>query len=270
MNFFDRLSDWLSSKGFGFLDVAFKAVIIAAIGMIIIRLVNSFIKRLLLKSKLEKAAHSLIRNLTKTVMYVLLALVVAASIGIDVTGIVALASVLTLAISLALQNMLANVIGGFTLLYTHPFGSGDFVEIAGQSGTIKEIGIAYTKLITPDNKVISIPNSAVVASEIVNYSVNDARRVEITASASYDADSELVVKTLLGTLEGENILSEPAEPFCSVTKYNDSCIDYVLRVWVKSEDYWTVYFSVLKKIRPAFVQNGIEMTYPHLNVHLDK
>ena len=153
------------------LVAVFKVVIIAVIGSLLIRIVNRTVKKILENSKLEKAAHSLIRTLVKTVLYVLLALILASSIGIDVTGSVALASVASLAISLALQNMLANVIGGFTLLYTHPFGAGDYVEIAGQSGTVQEVGIAYTRLTTPDNKLVSIPNSAVVAAEIVNYTV---------------------------------------------------------------------------------------------------
>ena len=155
------------------LATAFKVIIIAVVGTLLINIVNRTLKRILDKSRLEKAAHNLIRTLVKTILYILLALVLASSLGIDVTGIVALASVASLAISLAVQNMLANVIGGFTLLYTHPFSSGDYVEIAGQSGTVKDVGIAYTRLTTPDNKMISIPNNAVVSAEIVNYTVTD-------------------------------------------------------------------------------------------------
>jgi small conductance mechanosensitive channel len=165
--------------------------------------------------------------------------------------------------------MLANIIGGFTLIYTHPFSAGDYVEIASKSGTIHEIGIAYTKLITPDNKVISIPNSAVVSSEIVNYTVRGTRRVDIAITASYDADTTLVVNTLLATAVGEDIMQDPA-PFAKVTNYGDSSIEYVLRVWTAQDKYWDVYFDLLHKIKPAFDKNGIEMTYPHLNVHLDK
>ena len=149
-------------------SVLLKAVIIAVVGILLIRIVMQLLNKVLEKSKLEKAAHRLLKSLAKTMLYILLGLMVASSLGVDVTGIVALASVLTLAISLSLQNMLANVIGGFTLLYTQPFHGGDYVEIAGQSGTVKDVGIAYTRLITPDNKMISIPNSAVVAAQIVN------------------------------------------------------------------------------------------------------
>ena len=251
------------------LATVFKVVIIAVIGSLLIRIVNRTVQKLLEKSKLEKAAHSLIRTLVKTILYVLLALILASSIGIDVTGIVALASVATLAVSLALQNMLANVIGGFTLLYTHPFGAGDYVEIAGQSGSVQEVGIAYTRLTTPDNKLVSIPNSAVVAAEIVNYSVTGTRRVDLNVTASYDADPDQVVAALLEAVQDDRVLADPA-PFATLSGYGDSAISYTVRVWVKTEDYWDVYHKANRQIIDIFRREGIEMTYPHLNVHLDK
>ena len=251
------------------LITVFKVIIIAVIGTLLIRIVNRTLKKVLENSKLEKAAHSLIRTLVKTVMYILLALVLASSLGIDVTGIVALASVASLAISLALQNMLANVIGGFTLLYTHPFSSGDYVEIAGQSGTVQEVGIAYTRLTTPDNKLVSIPNSAVVAAEIVNYTVTGTRRVDVNITTSYSADPEAVVAALLEAAQDSRVLADPA-PFAALTAYGDSAISYTVRVWTKTEDYWDVYHKINRSIRDVFQEKGIEMTYPHLNIHLDK
>ena len=203
------------------------------------------------------------------VCYLLLALIVASSLNIDVTGVVALASVVTLAISLSLQNALTNVIGGFTLLSTHPFKSGDFVEVAGQAGTVSEVGIMYTKLITPDNKIVSIPNSAVVGAQIVNYTTAGTRRLDINVTASYDAPAEKVVQALLEAAKLEQVLPDPA-PFAALTEYGDSAISYTLRVWVSAADYWDVNFAILRRVKEQFDANGIEMTYPHLNVHLDK
>ena len=265
----ETLKTWLVNQGASLASRILFAVIIAVMGILIIRIIIKLIRKVLEKSKLEKAAHSLINTLSKTVMYILLALIVASSLGIDVTGIVALASVATLAVSLALQNMLANVIGGFTLLYTHPFGSGDYVEIAGKSGTVREVGIAYTKLLTPDNKLLSIPNSSVVATDIVNYSAEPTRRVDVTISASYDAPVEKVEAVLSQAAQVDGVLSDPA-PFISVTGYGDHAINYVVRVWVNSADYWTVHFAIQHRIKALFDENGIAMTYPHLNVHLDK
>lgn len=266
----DSIVTWLTTQGLNLAGLALKGVVIAVIGYFVIRIVNKLLTNILEKSKLEKAAHSLILTLTKTVLYVLFALVLASSLGIDVTGIVALASVVTLAVSLSLQNMLGNIVGGFTILYTHPFSSGDFVEIAGQSGSVKEIGMTYTKLTTADNKLVYIPNSAVVSAEIVNYTVMGTRRVTIDVSASYDAPAQLVIKTLVGCANMDCILTEPSAPEAVLTGYGDSVITYQLRYWVNGSDYWSTYFEINKNIKIAFDEAGIEMSYPHLNVHLDK
>ena len=245
------------------------AVVILVIGVLIIRVLMKLIEASLNKSRLEKAAYSLIISLSKAAMYILLFLIAASTLGIDVSSIVALASVLTLALSLALQNMVSNVIGGFTLLYTHPFHSGDFVEIAGQSGTVREINMTYTVLAMLDNRIVSIPNSAVVAAQIVNYTCADSRRVEIDVSASYDSPTQKVLDALVQAGTVDNALLEPA-PAAVITGYGDSAIGYSLRVWVKPENYWDVYFLVMQRVKEVFDQQGIEMTYPHLNVHLNK
>ena len=271
MNFIKNILNWLGSMGLGLLSRLLPAVIIAAVGFLLIQVIMKLLDKALAKSKLEKAAFSLIKTLVKTVLLVLLGLIVASKLGIDVTGIVALASVITLAFSLALQNLLANVIGGFTILYTHPFHSGDYVEIAGQGGTVNEVGISYTKLTTADNKLISIPNSAVVAAEIVNYTTLGLRRVSIDISASYDAPAQLVIDTLVSTAAADSrVLAEPEKPYAVLMSYGDSAINYSLRYWVKGDDYWDTVFDINKNIKVAFDAAGIEMTYPHLNVHLDK
>jgi len=247
----------------------FPAIIIAAVGILAIRLLMKLVATALKKSKLEEAAHSLIKSLLRVVLYVLLGLIVADKLGIDVTGIVALASVLTLAVSLSVQNALTNVIGGFTLLYTKPFAIGDFVEVAGKSGTVMTIGLTYTKLATADNKIISIPNSAVVAAEIINYTVSGTRRVDVEISASYTAPLELVLEALREAGAVDTVLQDHT-PFAAVKNYGDSAVNYILQVWCKTEDYWTTLFTVNEKVKAVFDAKGIEMTYPHLNVHLDK
>lgn len=245
------------------------AVILLVVGLLAIRVVTKLLARAMEKSRLEKAAHSLIKSLTAAAMYILLGLIIASTLGIDVTSVVALASVLTLALSLALQNMVSNVIGGFTVLYTHPFHSGDFVQIGDQSGTVQEISMTYTTLATPDNKLVYIPNSAVVAAQIVNYTSSGTRRVEVAVTAAYDAPVQKVIDALVQAGTVDNALLDPP-PQAVVTDYGESAIAYSLRVWVKSESYWDVYFLVLQRVKEIFDQQGIEMTYPHLNVHLDK
>ena len=244
-----------------------RSVVILVIGVFAIRIIRRLLKTSLEKTRLEKAAHSLITSLANAAMYVMLGLTVASSLGIDVTSIVALASVLTLAFSLSLQNMVSNIIGGFMILYTQPFHSGDYVEIAGQGGTVKEINMTYTMLATADNKMISIPNSAVVAAQIVNFSAAQTRRVEVAVSASYDAPTQKVMDALVEAGTVDLVLTDPA-PKAVVTAYGDSAISYSLRLWVNTPDYWDVYFQVNQRVKDIFDQQGIEMTYPHLNVHI--
>lgn len=258
-----------SLSGSLFFKKLMGTVLILVIGVLVIRVIMRLITAALEKSHLEKAAHSLILSLARAAMYVLLFLIAASQMGIDVSSIVALASVLTLALSLALQNMVSNLIGGFVILYTHPFHSGDYVEIAGQGGTVKEISMTYTVLAMPDNRIISIPNSAVAAAQVVNYSSADSRRVELTVTASYDAPTQKVLDALVLAGTVDNALLNPA-PSAVIVSYDDSAIRYSLRIWVKPGDYWDVYFQVNQRIKDVFDQQGIEMTYPHLNVHLDK
>ncbi len=265
----EKLQNWLGDTGIALLNRLLPFLLILMIGLIIIRIVMTIVGKALAKSRLEKAAHGLIRSVVRIVLYALLVLIAASSLGIDVTGVVALASVASLALSLALQNSLTNLIGGFTLLYTKPFGSGDYVEIAGQSGEVKEIGMAYTKLTTPDNKLISIPNSSVVATEIVNFTVLGTRRVDVNVSAAYTTPVEQVLEALKEAANVPEALEDPAV-FVAVASYGESAIAYTVRVWCKSEVYWDVWFAVNGRIKDIFDREGLKMTYPHLNVHLDK
>lgn len=264
-----KINLFLSGVGTFLAASVLPAALLFAVGVLLIRIVMNIVTKFLGKTKLEKAAHKLIKTAIRVVLYGLLVLMVAAKLGIDVTGVVALASVLTLAISLSVQNALTNVISGFTLLYTKPFTSGDYVEIAGQSGSVLEIGLTYTKLATPDNKSVSIPNSAVTSAEIVNYTVLGSRRVSVEIAVSYDSPTELVLDALKEAGNVPTIL-EDKPPFAALSSYGDSAITYVLHVWSTADDYWTTLFSVNEQVRTVFQKKGISMTYPHLNVHLDK
>ena len=249
------------------LGSACRAVVLLAAGLLAIRIVDRVLRISLERSKLEKAAYSLVTSLANAAMYVLLGLMVASSLGIDVTSIVALASVLTLALSLALQNMVSNIIGGFTILYTHPFHSGDYVEIAGQGGTVREINMTYTMLATPDNKMISIPNSAVVAAQIVNYSAETTRRINIDVSVAPDVDTQKVIDALVLAGTVDNVLLEPA-PAAVVAGYGEGTINYSLRVWVHTADYWDVFFLLNQRVKQIFDEQHIPMSFAHLNVHI--
>ena len=262
----EEILNWLSTAA---AQKLVPAVLILAGGLLVIRIVMTVIKKLLEKTHLEQAAHGLVKSVVRVVLYVLLCLIIAGSLGIDVTSIVALASVLTLALSLSVQNILTNVFGGFTLLYTHPFKSGDFVEVAGKSGTVQEISMAYTKLATPDNKIVSIPNASVVAGDIINYTVSGTRRVEVKVRAVYTVPSQKVIDALLQAGTVDRVLLDPA-PVAVIDAYEETAIHYSLRVWTKTEDFWDVYYLINRNVRDIFEAQDIQMAYPHMHVYLEK
>jgi len=265
----EKFLNWCTSQLEEAMTNLVPAVAILVIGVLVIRIVMTLVQKLLDKTKLERAAHGLIKSVARVVLYVLLGLMVADALGIDVTSIIALASVLTLAVSLSLQNALTNVFGGFTLLYTHPFKSGDYVEVAGKSGTVQEISMTYTKLATPDNKIISIPNSSVVSGDIINYTVAGVRRVDVSIQAVYSEPSQKVMDALVQAGTVDKVLLDPA-PVAVIDSYVDNGIRYSLRVWTKAEDYWDVYFVIHQNIRSIFEAQDIKMAYPHMHIYMEK
>lgn len=260
---------WFQTVTATYVAKLLPALLILVVGLLAIRIIMKIVKKFLATSKLEVAAHTLVKSLVRLALYLLLGLMVADKLGIDVTGVIALASVLTLAVSLSLQNALTNVFGGFTLLYTHPFHSGDYVDVAGKSGTVQEITMTYTKLATPDNKIISIPNSAVVAGDIVNYTVSGTRRVEVRVKAAYTENAQKVIDALVLSATVDKVLLDPA-PFAAVDTYLDGAVEYALRVWTRTEDYWDVYYAITHNIKDNFDAQGIKAGYPHMHIIMDK
>ena len=262
------LKSWVQSLSGYAWQRLLPALILLVLGIVSVRVILCILQSMLKKTRLDEGVIRLARRSLKVVLYLILLLMVASKMGIDVTGVVALASVLTLAISLSLQTALSNVFGGFTLLNTKPFVAGDFVEIANRTGTVKDVGLTYTILATPDNKIVSIPNSAVVATEIVNYSTTGTRRVDIVVAVENDFAPDLVLETLKECAEHPCILQEPAITV-GVSGYLESATEYKLLVWCKSSDYWTCHFDTHKKVKEVFAEKGIRFAYPHMNVHMD-
>lgn len=266
LNFFKTIFQTVS--GFT-LDRLIPAILICAAGLLIIVILTRLANKLIQRTKMENPASKLLMSVIRVALYLLLALIVASALGIDVTGVIALASVLTLAISLAVQDALSNIIGGFTLICTRPFTIGDFVEIGGQSGTVTSIGLNYTKLLTVDRKTVSMPNRTIVSSQIINFTTEGTRRVDITVNVAYGNEPEAVMEALKKAAQVSTALQEPA-PYAAVSAYNESTVAYILQVWCTADDYWTTLHTVNCNIRNVFKEADIRMTYPHLNVHLDK
>ena len=266
---FAKISDMFDLVGAFTLAKLLPMVILLAVGIFVIQVVHKLVRKVLKKSKLEKAAHTLILTAFKVVLYILLGLAVASGLGVDVTGVVALTSVLTLAVSLSVQNLLSNVFGGFTLLYTKPFVSEDFVEIAGQSGVVKEIGLSYTQLVTGDNRVVSIPNSAVVTAEIVNYTVTGKRRVDINLEVSHSVCAEQVLEIMRKAAETAGVLDNPA-PVAVIKEYNTTSVTYGLMVWSSTADYWNVKYAINRELSRLCREAGITFYAPQMKIQLEK
>ena len=215
----------------------------------------------------ERMKRYILKGL-KGLLYLLTALIVAGSLDIDVTSLIAVISVFGLAVSLAVQDVLGNVAGGMVLLFSKPFTLGDYVSTADGEGEVAEITLTHTKLDTPAGQRVMLPNSKLMAGQIVNYTVRGVRRADHAVSASYDDAPEAVRRACLRALERTpGILPDPA-PQVVLTAYGESSIEYRVRFWAKTEDYWDAHFRSLEEIHRAFAEDGVTMTYNHLNVHI--
>lgn len=243
------------------------AFALLVVGLAVMKGLMSLVRRALSHTKLEKASRSFLLSTIRGCALVLLGLMLASSLGVDVTGIVALASVLTLALSLALQSLLSNVVGGLLLMSLHPFRTGDFVQLGDQSGTALKLGLVYTRLLAPDNRVISIPNSVAASAQLVNFTQAGTRRVEVQVQVPYSQEPQRVIDALVVAGTMDNVLLEPT-PFAAIEAFGDSAIVYILRVWAKAPDYWEVYYALNSRIHRVFQEQHIPFAYPRLEVQV--
>lgn len=248
------------------LEKILYTLILFLVCCLLIKLLMRATSRILERSRLDKRLHTAVRSAVKTVLVFIAVIVLAEAIGINTSSLLAILSVAGLAVSLSIQDSLSNLASAIMILTAKPFKIGDFIEVKGKSGTVEQTGIIYTIILTPDNQRIHIPNSQITSNEITNFTAVGKRRAEIVVSASYDAPVEAVKAALLQAAAHPKLL--PDEPvFARVSKYADSAIEYTLRFWTTPEDYWDTYYDVLEACKRAFDDAGIEMTYPHLNVH---
>ncbi len=248
-------------------NVAYILLVIVA-AVVAGRVITALVGRALKKSRLDPALVKLIRTLVKFVVGVVCVLIICETLGIEVTSLLALFSVIGLALSLAVQGVLANLAGGMVLLWAKPFHTGDFVEVDGILGTVKETSLMYTKLNTTDNKLVSIPNKIVSEAKVQNFAAEDTRRVELTFSASYDSPIDQVKAAVLEALAGNELTLDQPEPVVGVAEFGASAIVYNVWVWCKGQDYWSALYSVNEGIKAALDRHGLEMTYDHINVHM--
>ncbi len=265
------MKELLESNILTYIGFIARPIIILVAGSALITAILKIFSGLMKKVHVDAGITGFIQNALKVVLWVLTIVIVAESLGIDTTALVALVSVVSLALSLAFQNIMTNIFSGVILLFAKPFAVGDFVTISGISGTVKEITLMRTKIATTDNKVEWIPNGSIEAANITNYSTEPLRRVDIKVSASYDAPTETVKAAIMEVINKDaRILrtDESKAPFVRLSAYNSNDIEYTIRVWTENANYWNVYFDTLEALRESFAAHGVEFSYPHTVVHM--
>jgi small conductance mechanosensitive channel len=244
------------------------AVIIWVIGKFIINWINRFVAKLLKKRNVDPSIQSFVRSLVNIVLLVMLLLAVIGKLGIELTGFAALLASAGVAIGMSLSGNLQNFAGGLIILLFRPYKVGDYIEAsAGVAGTVKEIQIFHTILTTVDNKVIYVPNGSMNSAVITNYSHLDTRRVDWTFSIEYGEDFDRVRQVLLGLIQADPRILKSPEPFIELGELADSSVNVTVRVWVKSGDYWDVFFYMNQAVYATFNKEGIGFPYPHLTVN---
>ena len=216
--------------------------------------------------KVDPGVQSFIRSFLKVILYALVIASACITWGIPSTSFMTIFASAGVAIGLALQGALSNFAGGLMILFFKPFKIGDYIESGSVAGTVTDITIIYTILVTVDNKTITVPNGSLTSSNIINYSAKDTRRVDLTVSADYNDDIDKVKKVLMDVaVSHEKVLKDPA-PFIRLKNHASSSLDYTFRVWCSSADYWEVYFDMTEGIKKAFDENGITIPYKHVDI----
>lgn len=244
------------------------ALAVFIVGRMIAKYLAGLCKKMMTKANVDETLRPFLRNI---IYYTLLAAVVIAALGqagINVTSFLAVLGAAGLAVGLALKDSLSNFAAGVMLIMLGLFKRGDYVTVGGESGTVTEVNIFNTVLTTPDNKVITVPNSAVLGNTITNVTANDTRRVDLVFGIGYD-DDVLKAKQVLQRIVSEEsrVLDTPA-PQVEVFELADSSVNFVVRPWCKTSDYWGVYFALTEKVKLVFDQEGISIPYPQRDVHM--
>ncbi len=260
----DKIIEW-SATGLFKLIVGF---LIISIGFKIIKkLVNHFIK-FLDRRELDVTLLKFLKSLMSAALKIALVMPVLGYWGVDLTGIAALVASAGVAIGLALQGSLSNFAGGFIILFIRPFKVGDFIETVDYDGEVDQIGLFYTTLKTVDNRQVLIPNGALSNGSLINYSANTTRRVDLMFSVSYDSDTTHVKEVLTNVVESHELVLKDPEPLIRMSAHGASSIDFVVRAWVNTEDYWIVHFDLLEQVKSRFDEENIKIPYPQMDLHV--
>lgn len=262
----DNLIDFATSTGIKLVI----SLIILLVGWKLIKLLIKVIKKSRSMKNIDSSARGYIISFISIGLKILLVITIAGYLGLEMTSILAVLASAGVAIGLALQGALGNLAGGLMILIFKPFRVGDYIDNHTDAGTVIDINIFYTVLNTIDNKRVMLPNGELTNTSIINFSMEKRRRVDLTFTTSYQVDIDNVKGILLKIASEHSLtINEPEEPFCRLMRHADNSLNFVLRIWTLSENYWPLYFDLMEQVKKEFDRQGIEIPYPQLDVHLD-
>jgi len=263
-NKFDEMLKWITTNGIKML----LALIVLFILFKVVNVISRRIKKNMVKRKCDPTFTVIIVNIFRKGIKILLFISYLAFVGIDTASIGAVIASCGVGIGLALQGSLSNLAGGIIIVIVRPFKLGDYIEAQGEGGTVEDIRIFFTYIVTPDNRTVMIPNGILANGVIRNNSMKDRRRVDFNFTVAYNSDLKLVKETLLNLVSSDDrVLKEPA-PFAQISKYGESSITFTVRAWVKSADYWPLYFSIMELVKVEFDRVGIVIPFNQLDVNI--
>jgi small conductance mechanosensitive channel len=265
---FESILQWIAVNGIRFLVDLFVVVVIVIVGKILIDWCCRALRSSLRKTgRVSELLENFITNVVSKVLWILVVLVAVQRFGVEVGPLIAGLGVTGFIIGFAFQESLGNLASGMMIALNEPFRVGDYVEVGGNSGTVKDMNMMATTLSTPDNKKVVVPNKNVWGSPITNYTALETRRVDLTAGISYGADINKAKEVILGVLKDQAAVLDDPAPTVEVIEMADSSVNLVVRPWCKTADYWSVVFSVNHAIKEALDEAGIEIPFPQMDVH---
>lgn len=262
----EKLYEWVITRGVNM----FFGVIFLSIGWKVINKTLKRIRRILESKNADQTITRFLDNVMNVTLKTVLIIIILQYIGVNLTGLTTIVASAGVALSLALKGSLANLAGGVIILVARPFNVGDFIETTEHSGVVEKISIFYTYLVTFDNKQILIPNGILTDSSIVNYSSKEIRRVDLTFSVAYEEDVIRVKNVLINILKKNELVLEEPEFFVGISMHGDSAINFIVKAWCKTEDYWTIYYDLLETVKIKFDEEGISIPYPQMDLHVKK
>lgn len=266
LNWFTNNQDLLINFGIQFL----VALVILFIGKWVAGLITGGVRRVLKHKKVDDAVSSFICSLTYGLLVMIAFIAAISHLGFNTSSLVAIVGAAGLAIGLALQGSLSNFASGILLITFKPFKAGDFVEVAGTAGVVEEVQIFSTQLKTPDNKTVIVPNGSITSGTITNYSTKKKRRIDLVIGVGYSADLKQTKEILTNVVKAHELVLKDEEVTIGVSELADSSVNFVVRPWVKTENYWPVYFDLLESIKIALDDADIEIPFPQLSVHVNQ